>query len=159
MPDLLSLANDMSALSAKLGLFGNQVVEDVATTILNDLVQVTPVDTGTAVTNWVVTLDTPALGGLVLAPFVPSAKGRMKKGVWVHTVPPSVTAQANVPQTLQAGLDVITKKQPGQTIYITNNAPYINMLNDGSSQQAPRNFVERAVILGEQVTKNAKLTP
>lgn len=159
MADLLSLANDMNALSAKLGLFANQVVEDVASSILNDLTQVTPVDTGTAVSNWVVTLDAPALGGLVLMAHAPSPKGRVRKGVWVHTVPPSITAQANVPQTMQAGLAVIKTKQPGQTIFITNNSPYINMLNEGSSDQAPTGFVERAVILGQQVTRNAKLMP
>lgn len=168
MADLLSLANDMEALDAKLGLFGNQTAEDVASTILTDLTQVTPVDTGEALSNWIVTLDAPALGGLVLAPFVPSPKGRMVRpfkargassphGVWVHAVDPAITAQANAPQTMQSGLAVIKTKQPGQTIFITNNAPQIETLDQGSSKQAPAGFVERAIILGEQVTKNAKL--
>jgi hypothetical protein len=157
MPNLVDLANDMDALVTKLGLFANQASEDVASTILNDLVQVTPADTGEALSNWIVTLDAPALGGLIFSPFVPSPKGRMKSGVWVHAVDPSITARANIPQTLEAGMSVIQTKQPGQSIFITNNAPQIEILNQGSSKQAPAGFVERAIILGEQVVKNAKL--
>lgn len=34
---------------------------------------------------------------------------------------------------------------PGEKIWIANNLPYINKLNDGSSTQAPTNFVELEV--------------
>lgn len=33
----------------------------------------------------------------------------------------------------------------GSTVYISNNLPYINRLNQGHSQQAPAGFVEKAV--------------
>lgn len=32
-----------------------------------------------------------------------------------------------------------------QTIYITNNVPYIEFLNEGSSSKAPAGFVEAAI--------------
>lgn len=153
MADLLDLANEMDALANKLSVFANATGQDAASTVLNDLTQVTPIDTGTAVSNWIVTLDSPALSGLILAPFVPSPKGRVKHGVWVHAVDPAITAQANVPQTFQAGLAVIKSKKQGQSIFITNNAPYIELLNQGSSSQAPAGFVDRAIILGEQSVK------
>ena len=35
------------------------------------------------------------------------------------------------------------------TVYISNNLPYIQRLNDGYSQQAPENFVESAVQVAE----------
>ena len=31
---------------------------------------------------------------------------------------------------------------------ITNGVPYITKLNDGGSKQTPRNFVQRALIVG-----------
>lgn len=157
MPDLLNLADEMDDLLVKLGVFGNKTSEAVASTILKDLTEVTPVDSALAVSNWVVTLDTPLLGGLILAPIAASPRGRVKNGKWTHKVDPVLTAQANVPQTFQAGLAVIKTKQPGQALFITNNVPYINELNQGSSSQAPAGFVDRAVILGEQVVKTAKL--
>lgn len=158
MPTLLDLSKSMDGLLANISMFGNQTAEDVASTILNDLTQVTPVDTGEAVSNWLVTLDSPALA-LVLAPYAPSKKGRVKSGVWVHAVDPQITFQANAPVAFQAGLAVIKTKQPGQSIFITNSSPHIGLLDAGSSSQAPAGFVDRAIILGEQVTKNAKLTP
>jgi hypothetical protein len=33
----------------------------------------------------------------------------------------------------------------GQSIFITNNVPYINRLNQGHSKQAPKGFVEKAI--------------
>lgn len=158
MPDLHDLADAMGLLANKIGGFANSVCQDMASTILKDLTEVTPVDTGTALSNWIVTLDAPALA-LQFTAYVPSPKGRMKGGVWVHAVDPVATAQANAPQTLQAGLAVIATKLPGQSIFITNSLDYIATLDAGSSSQAPAGFVDRAVILGEQVVKNARLIP
>lgn len=60
------------------------------------------------------------------------------------------------------------KKEPGQkesvdsvlsaykvtdTIYLTNNLPYIERLNEGSSQQAPEGFVEAAVDAGKRAVR------
>lgn len=47
--------------------------------------------------------------------------------------------------------NTLTKFSLQDTVLITNNLPYIRRLNDGSSQQAPKGFVEDAV----QVGKNA----
>lgn len=37
-------------------------------------------------------------------------------------------------------------KVNGQSLYITNNVPYIGMLNSGTSKQTPSGFVERAIL-------------
>jgi hypothetical protein len=37
----------------------------------------------------------------------------------------------------------------GETTYGQNNAPYISLLNDGSSAQAPAGFVETAIAIAE----------
>lgn len=155
MADLLDLANDMSLLSGRIDAFRKQTTEDVALTILSDLVQVTPVDTGTALSNWLLTVGAPA-AALVPAHF-PSPKGRVKRGVWEHAVDPVATAQANVTPTMDAAKAVLATKQPGQTIFITNGVSYISELDQGSSVQAPSGFVDRAIILGEDVIKHARL--
>lgn len=51
----------------------------------------------------------------------------------------------------------IATTKPGQDIYISNNLPYINRLNQGSSSQAPAGFVEEAVALGSQSIANARV--
>lgn len=157
MPNLNNLADDMDNLLVRITGFRARVTRDVALTILNDLVQVTPVDVGTALSNWVLTLDSPFLSGLVLPAFVPSPRGRVIKGKWTHAVPPTITAQANVQPTIDAAEIELAAKQPGQTIFITNNVPYIQQLNDGSSSQAPAGFVDRARILGEQAVQRARI--
>ena|ERR1035437_484490 len=155
MANLNDLANDMDKLLVRLDSFAKQTVKDAALSIMSDLVQVTPVDVGTALSNWQLTLDTPAEH--VLTAYEPALRGRNVKGVWTHRVDPALTAQANVAPTLDAAKVVLAERQKGQLVFITNNLPYIRKLNDGSSDQAPAGFVDRAVILGNQVVQAAKL--
>jgi hypothetical protein len=155
MRDLYDLATQMRTLQKRLGAFGNETSKDVARTILNDLVQVTPVDVGEALSNWQLTLNTPAVSDIPA--YVPSPKGRVVAGKWVHKVDPALTAQANITPTLNAANGVLAAKQPGQTIFITNNIPYIEDLDQGGSTQAPAGFVDRAIILGNDAIARAKL--
>lgn len=155
MADLLDLANQMDQLALQIGGAANQAAKDTASTILNDLLQVTPVDTALALSNWQVTLDAPA-GGIIDA-YSPSPKGRVKDGVWEHAVDPVLTAQANVGPTFDAGNNVIQNKQPGQDVFITNNVEYVPALDSGSSNQAPAGFVDRAILLGEQVKNRVRI--
>lgn len=155
MADLDDLANDMDALVKRLGVFSDQIVKDAAMTILIDLVQSTPADVGSAITNWQLTLDAPA--ERELAAYVPSLRGRTVKGLWEHRIDPAITAQANIPPTVDAAKGILVNREPGQFVFITNNLPYIRKLNDGSSDQAPAGFVDRAIILGNQVIAKAQL--
>lgn len=155
MADLNDLANSMDQLALKVPDFANQVAKDVVTTILNDLTQVTPVDTGEAVSNWQVSLDQPVL--TIIPAYVPSPKGHTKQGVFIHKVDPVITAQANVQPTLDASKIALAAKAPGQPAFITNNVEHIVALDQGSSIQAPAGFVAGAVILGEQVVGRARI--
>lgn len=152
---LTDLANEMDALAAKIGGASSSVAVDTAMTILSDLVQVTPVDTGAALSNWQVTLDSPATD--VIPAYSPAKRGKMVKGVWVHAADPIATSHANIAPTLAAARTILFTKRPGQVIYITNNLPYIQRLNDGSSEQAPGGYVDRAIILGGQVVARIKI--
>lgn len=152
---LIDLANEMDALAARIGTVASEAAKSVALTVLTDLVQVTPADVGTAISNWQVTLDAPAEG--ILGAYSPSPRGHTVNGTWKHKVDPVATSHANVAPTLAYAKTVLASKRPGQVIYITNNLPYIQSLNDGSSEQAPAGFVDRAIILGGSVVSRVKL--
>jgi len=156
---LADLAKNMRELAASIPAKANLIKQTAARTINFDLLQVTPVDIGDAVSNWQVQLDTPADGPR--AAFVPSPGGRMvqKNGgrIWEHRADPEATRQANIEPALSVGNAVIDSSKPGQSIHITNVLPYIQALDEGHSSQAI-NFVERAIILGRETVTRAKIT-
>lgn len=83
----------------------------------------TPIDTGWASANWWVSVGT-----------VPSDNDGSKGDV------------ASAQSKQSSGLaDILTYEPSKGVIYITNNTPYINRLNNGWSQQSPAGFVDRAV--------------
>lgn len=94
----------------------------IALQALQGLVLKTPVDTGRARANWQVTLDEPAGGTLEATD--PSGGG-----------------------TIAGGAATIGAVEPYGSIWITNNLPYIEELEDGHSDQAPNGML--AVTLAE----------
>lgn len=100
--------------------------------ILTDLLQVTPVDTSKALSNWQVTLNAPATESIPA--WYPGENGS--------------TAVVSREAALQAAKIVLEAKKAGEAVYITNCLPYIDALNSGSSTQEPAGFVERAQLLG-----------
>lgn len=97
------------------------------------VVLATPVDTGRARSNWRVSAGAP--DGNVREPYVPGEGGS--------------TAAQNTRAALAQGREAIAGAGANvRAIYISNNLPYIQPLNDGSSAQAPAGFVELAVQRG-----------
>ena len=91
--------------------------------IHENLVNATPVDTGWAKGNWVPSKGQPFVEEVGREGNPSAARGRQDRGEdQVRTF------------TLSDG-----------RLFIVNNVPYIQVLNDGHSQQAPSGFVERAV--------------
>lgn len=95
------------------------------------VVLATPVDTGRARANWQVGLNAPKRGALL---------ENFDKGG-------SSTISRN--RTAARGT------RAGETVYISNNLPYINRLNEGYSAQAPANFVLIGIRAGVQQVKSA----
>lgn len=157
MPDMADLDTYMTRLLGPIAVFASTKAREVGVAVLADLVQVTPVDTGRAVSNWKVSLDVP--DDTPIDPFVPSPKGHTRKGLWTHAIEPHITQQINAPYIISTGNAVLANKQPGQVIYITNSVDYIGELNSGSSFQAPAGFVDRAVIIGETIVGRARIVP
>lgn len=89
----------------------------------------TPVDTGRARSNWIVSLGSPVRDER--PPFFEGSKGS--------------TGAQNAQVAIQEGSDTIQGRQLGQDIWISNNVKYIGKLNEGSSAQAPAGFVEAAI--------------
>ena len=111
---------------------GNARAVKVATAVVTDLAYVTPVDESTALSNWQVQLNSPASSAI--RAFFTGSKGSTK----------AQSAQAAVEDAKR----VLKNKKPGEKIYLSNLVPYIGRLNDGSSTQEPKGFVERAVLVG-----------
>ena len=89
----------------------------------------TPVQTGWARANWVQSVGTPA--AVVANPVTVDER--------IAALPSGLAAQA-------AGVAAVAGySKIGPSVFQTNNVPYIKELNEGTSQQAPRAFVQTAV--------------
>jgi len=99
------------------------VMKSLALQIDQSLVLNTPRDTGRAAGNWITSIKEP------------SREVR------------EIESNGGIPTE---DLDVIASAKLGDTIYISNNLPYIGVLNDGSSQQVAAGFVEKSIIVAEE---------
>jgi hypothetical protein len=100
----------------------------------------TPVDTGRARSNWRVSTEKQSD---VYDAYVKGLKGSQS----------GPNTQAAVDQAREA---VDAAPPDADTMYISNNLPYIQALNDGSSAQAPAGFVELAIQAGEAEVNKIK---
>ncbi len=103
------------------------VVKQTAVNVTDNLIATTPIDTGFAVTNWIPTTGDPVAN---VAGF------RDPSGI--NTGPQEI------------GLREISMnyKISKGAVYITNKVRYIGDLNNGTSTQEPRGFVQRAIFKG-----------
>jgi hypothetical protein len=125
MATLRQLEGRLDRVVKRLNVGIRKVIEDVGTAIGEELVPATPVDTGFARANWRPSLNAPA-------------------SVPISQLDPSGAATI-------AKITTVSKRwKPGDTLFITNNAPYIGALNAGSSPQAGPGFVEDAAERGTE---------
>lgn len=147
------LANWCHDFGPKLKAATNERKKMVVLAIENDLTQVTPVDTGAAISNWQVTLGDPATD--VIEPYVPSQQGTYDK----HDIGDGQGGAANATAAMEVAQAVVATALPGDTIYISNPVPYMQYLNeDGISKQAQPGFFERAILAARDLADRAKLT-
>lgn len=96
----------------------------------------TPVDVGWARANWVPSVGQPYQGDA---------------SVKEPTLADVVARQ----EVADEGLANVLKWKAGDgVIFVTNNVPYIQPLNDGHSTQSPRGFVQAAVALAVRQTSS-----
>lgn len=113
----MSFASELKSFSDKAIKNTDRVRRAAIIEILNGVVLTTPVKSGRAKGNWQTTVNSPASGVIegVRSPAAVEAEGRANMG------------------------------EMKDTVFITNNLPYIGKLNEGSSKQAPARFVESEV--------------
>lgn len=118
--------NNLNALMAQkakqLGDALEKRVRSIATDIHSEVVQATPVLTGRARINWQAGTTEPT-----------------------NVLPAPATPGSAVADAVAAAAPAIAAFKLGQSIYIANNVDYIGLLDDGSSKQAPINFVRSAI--------------
>lgn len=132
----MSLADDLRKFSDKTGARFSTLRRKLVLDLHADLVAATPVDTGHARANWQVSTGSPAEGIITdtdhAEPIQPGGNG----------TPPGSTSTTIAASALKHA-------NPAETMYITNNLPYIERLNDGYSDQAPSGMVEVALASAE----------
>jgi len=89
-------------------------IRKLAMKALASLILKSPVDTGRFKSNWIVSINNPSLE------YDENNMGQM---------------------AFEAGVPVINTAKPTDSIHITNNLPYAQVLEDGSSMQAPQGIV------------------
>lgn len=116
----------------------NRVKRAAALATLQTVITRTPFDTGRAKNNWLTTVGSPSEDELIgdMGDFDRSGQAAISKG---DRVIASVGDHDN------------------GSIYITNNLPYINRLNQGWSKQAPAGFVQMSIKAAVEAIKNARL--
>jgi hypothetical protein len=135
---LKQFAVRMKGRGAKVPDRADQIVREVALAADRTVVRATPVDTGRARANWQATLGAPAVG----------------------TLDGGAGKRASVASATGRNAGVIAGYKGGRAdsaVFLTNNLPYIVPLNNGSSQQAPAGFVERAVDVVLRAARRARL--
>lgn len=138
MSDLKTFSRRIRAKATKVSKNTDGLVKKVILAVDQAVVLATPVDTGRARANW-----RPSIGAMDTA-----------------TVPEPSNPGAGLRQALADGEAIAAKYRGGNrspTVHITNSLPYIQYLNDGSSKQAPRNFVNTAILLAVSAIKQARI--
>ena len=120
---------------------GHEVVKNVAKAYLVTAADITPVDTGAAISNWQIGINASPSG--VLPPHVP---GKFRS-----------TALENLNATIRAGTSIVDSSKPRDVLHIVNNIHYIADLNSGTSSQAPSGMTAIAELVARRVPATAKV--
>lgn len=130
--DFRSFNLQLDDFARKIGVSGTTVAKRVGFDLFGRIVRKTPVDTGRARASWNISVNQ-ADRSVTESVRVTSEAG-LKKGLIKRAVKAAVTAsKMHDLRSLQVN--------PGDTIWISNNLPYIVTLEEGHSKQAPAGMV------------------
>lgn len=129
--NLTELANRMNKLADFLPAIANDIAKTYVAELAADLADATPVDTSTALSNWQVSIGTPARDFIAAHNY--GAFGS--------------TAFVSIMDTYQLAKIAAERGQPGQSYWLSNNTPYIIDLNQGTSRQAPSMYIQATIAL------------
>lgn len=117
----MSFSIDISKFVKKAGGNLDQLPRKVCIDLSTRVVRRTPVDTGRARANWFAAIDT------------------KPQGTTESTDP-------NGYSTINNAINQAERLKAGDIYYLINNLPYIEELEDGSSQQAPQGMVKVSIV-------------
>lgn len=114
------------------------IAKEAAIAALRTAALTTPVDTGAAQSNWLVTINNRT--DAIIPAFRPNPRGE-------HTKGPSEWAgdTSNAVVAIEIGETIINSMKGGGEIVIQNNVPYIERLNDGSLSTQSHDMLEFAM--------------
>lgn len=146
MADLSTLATRFRKIADDLPNRVSKLAADTALEVVSELVSQppsgTPVDTSQAESNWQIGIG--AAPQSMLKPYFPGAGGS--------------TQGESAEAVIEAAAEMLKRKKPGETIYISNVAPYIRRLAyEGHSKQSPPGWVEAAVLIGRMYVAKTRV--
>jgi len=110
------------------------------------LAKETPVDVGTARSNWRISVGRPLVGRIrAYSPYASRHR-------WPYGAGGSKSEGANLRGVMEQGRNRLARYTKG-SIYITNTMPYIGPLDRGHSRQSSPGFVSRAILLATNRTR------
>lgn len=156
MATLAQFSQNIRKRGSQIENAGTRVVKAVSKRALRALVAATPVDEGTARSNWRVGIGASTRG--VISAYAPGKKLGIGESSNANAAIAAGIARIN-------GVRGVSGRGGGlQTaIYITNNTEYIGNLsngkglNDGYSPQAPAGFIEVAVAEARETIRNFRV--
>ena len=101
-------------------------IKKITLDITANLIETTPVETGWARVNWIPSVTKSVQG-------TDGTRKQAESG--------SISSGKQAAGTAE----VLGYKLAAGRVFVTNNVPYILSLNDGTSEKAPRGFVEAAI--------------
>lgn len=140
MNDLRYLAKRMGQHAKGVEVASNNTAKDAARAALFELVMGTPIDVGVARSNWKVGIGSPFMGTRqgAFRPFL--SRWRKPKGKGG-----SMGDRSNLAGVMQQAMVKLNARKTDEVIYISNQLPYIEPLNNGHSKQVRPGFINRAM--------------
>jgi len=140
MGTLKSLAARLDRLAGKIDDEMKAAKTETALAVVTYLVNVTPVDTSEALSNW-----QGSTGGNIpdaIGPIVPGLAGSSRG--------------ASASEAIARARAIFEAAPASSPLVISNAAGHIKYLNDGSSAQHPGGFVEASLLVGRDTLRKRK---
>lgn len=137
MATLKDLTKRMNAVSERIEVAASNKVKEVVAVMVNHLAYHTPVDTSQALSNWQAAINSPNLTSVPA--HVPGMLG--------------YTMTASAQETVARAANIVKIKEPGQSVYISNNLDYIRRLENGGWSKQPGGMMAGAIMLGRRKAK------
>jgi len=157
----------MNKRAADFPVAAGKVARSVAANVGEAVVRDTPVDTGAARSNWIMTID--QIATYIIPPYAPYPKthsdiyayhANERAAGRTHMIALGrKDEESNAVSAIAQHFAALQHFDPARnnTIYIANNVPYMGKLNAGYSPQTPAVFVMRAVEKGFETARAMNL--